>query len=131
MKLYSVTSVFVAAGLFVISGFLWWSIMHDCPQAFQRCGALLILIGVIGAGMPYMRHRSIEEEAARRLPPVYGPYPSSNETENQRVKEREEARPKVIRAVFFERVIAFGFICVGTLINGFGDLPFNWLGYGS
>ncbi len=119
----------IAAAIIVVAMALFgihivWAIDHSSGEAFKRGGVLLVLAGVALAGFPYISPRAVEIEAGKRLPPLLGFLPGRDSVEEGRRREKS-LRPAAIRSVIIERYVSFGFILVGTLIDGYGDCLFG------
>jgi hypothetical protein len=106
---------------------IWFHICHD-PVVLQRCGAALIVLGVVVAAQRFIREGT-QAAVDGQIPPLPVTFLVPHETTTEWNKQRKAMRPQLEKDVRAERVWGFGLIIVGTLLNGYGDLPLKWMGY--
>jgi hypothetical protein len=104
----------------ILSHAAWFRSGHE-PVVIQRCGAALIMLGVLVAARGFLRE-GLDAAVNRQLPrSPFAPY-YSEEIDKQWREKCAELRPEIERDVRAERGWAFRLITIGTALNGYGDL---------
>jgi hypothetical protein len=121
---YGVIFITVGAGHIV-----WFRTTHD-PAIAARFGTTLISLGIVVTAQPFFR-TGLLEAVNRQMPGRQLSGRSAVEPVQRQNEEQKIARPGIVHDVVAERVIGVGIILFGTLVNGYGDLPLRWMGYGA
>jgi hypothetical protein len=119
---YGVILLIIGAGHIV-----WFRATHD-PAIGARFGTALISLGIVVTVWPYFR-TGLRETVNRQLPGQHLSGHSSIELLQRETAEHQAARPGIVHDVVAERVIGVAMILLGTIANGYGDLPLRWMGY--
>jgi hypothetical protein len=110
----------------VIGHIIAWSYFPaERSSVPQRCGAALIVLGVVVAARGFLRE-GVRAAVDRQLPRAPGLFTVSHETVEKFRDQSEARRSEIETDVRAERIWAFWLIIVGTIASGYGDLPLKW-----
>ena len=89
-------------------------------EVLSGFGAALVVLGIFVGSRPYIR-AGLAKLVSDGLPAYGAGFFSSDALKEHRDRVAAE-RPKVLRDVLAERVLAVGVVIIGTLLNGYGSL---------
>jgi hypothetical protein len=105
---------------------VWFRATHD-PAIGTRFGTALIALGIVVTARPFFR-AGLRETVDRHSPGRLLRRHSVEQIEQQEAAHKV-ARPGIMHDVVAERIVGVAFIFFGTLFNGYGDLPLEWMGH--
>ena len=120
-----VTSYWTAVTLGALAVLLHvsWYTVDKAPggEVLSGFGAALMVLGIFVGSRPYIR-AGLAKLVSDGLP-AYGAGFFSSDALLKEHRDRVAAeRPKVLRDVLAERVLAVGVVIIGTLLNGYGSV---------